>query len=110
MGHRKLTVTEVPPEELATDLRFAYMSLHEQEIPYTQVYCFPDGLFSVQAIELLQKLGIKDCLSMGKLPRSIVSQEQLRIFERKQLFQDTSRTKALFACNLWDIESLGIAF
>jgi len=101
---------EISEQEFAADVHSAVDAMRKHEIPYKPIYCFPRGHFSKSAMQLLERHGMKDCVTL--LPPHNVSPKEnsLVALGRIPVFESVRYHPHVFACHIWRIRAFGYEF
>lgn len=100
MGHSHQLAMDLTAEQFGADLRASYEQLQAEKVPFSKVYCYPEGFVDLEKQELLGKLGVKH--SLGIALDEAKKQPPSGLLPRLPLIQDQVFAKELFACVIWD--------
>ncbi len=106
LGHSHVDFTTLTPEEIAIDLRMAFESFRQHAVEPLPVISFPQGAVDKAVTGLLGSLGLE--FGVVDRPATTESSDNFKLFGRHRPFQERTYCKELFACGLWDPESLGV--
>lgn len=109
-GHGYMWFHEAQPEDIKSDLESALKVLDDEDIPYSEVLAFPDGIITPESSRIAAEMDLRAQLLLGPVPKQQPAAGLPLLLGRVPMFQDASFCTELFACRVWELTISGVTF
>ncbi len=110
MGYAHHLATSLSAELFHRDLQEGIAKAREQNVRLETPFCFPDGIYTPEAIEVLFKFGVRWVMGVGILPEPRYQVQLPMILGRIPMYQSVAYCKEIFVCRLWNISLSGVEY